>query len=49
MSSALKRTLFHIFVGLSIPIAALLLPATVLLVALGAATGSKQNVEYAEF
>lgn len=39
MSSILKRALFHIFVGLSIPIAALFLPTMVLLLALGSATG----------
>lgn len=39
MSSTLKRALFHILVGLSIPMAALFLPTMVLLVALGAATG----------
>jgi len=39
MSSILKRALFHIFVGLSIPIAAIFLPTVVLLLVLGSATG----------
>lgn len=39
MSSTLKRALFHVFIGLSIPIAALFLPTMVLLVVLGSATG----------
>lgn len=38
MSSTLKRGLFHIFGGLSVPIAALFLPRMVLLISLGAVT-----------
>lgn len=39
MSSTIKRALFHVFVGLSIPIAALFLPTMFLLVVFGSATG----------
>lgn len=38
MSSTMKRGLFHIFGGLSVPIAALFLPRMVLLLSLGVAT-----------
>lgn len=38
MSSTLKRGLFHIFGGLSVPVAALFLPRMVLLISLGVVT-----------
>lgn len=38
MSSTLKRGLFHLFGGLSVPVAALFLPRTVLLISLGVVT-----------
>ena len=49
MSGILKRKLFHIVPGLSIPIAALFLPRIVLLISLGVGTFIFLTIELLRF